>query len=150
MAQLVKRFIATAVFTTALAACFEEKAETLADLELKNGQKVAALVSDTVANVIIAFSPGHCFSCDRTLSDLLAAKQPKGVVSLRLATKLPTPGEMLMLRMRRIALNGVLLKAPSETLWVEVMRSGRRIASLRNPAAIELRRTLTETVGYQW
>jgi hypothetical protein len=127
--------------------CQHPRESTLLASELDDGTRVRSLVHKKGTSILVAFAPSHCFTCDKSLTEFLTERPPAGIHVLLLATNRPSSGERLMLKMRRIAISGVLRSAPPETLLVEVFRSGSRVASIRNPSSTKVRGILTEQIS---
>jgi hypothetical protein len=120
-------------------ACSPKRESDLLRAELSNGSAVASLLRADSATALIAIAPRHCFSCDKSLAELVRLKPASPTRVLTILSRTPTPGERLMFQLNHVALAGILKRELSDTVTLQVVRDGRTISLYHNPSAAQVR-----------
>lgn len=125
------------------AACRGPSEKSLLGATLADGASVSSLVVGDSVSVIVAVSPSHCFTCDKSLMEFVRTRPRAGVRFVVLSMTKPTAGEKLMFRVSRVKLAGVLRAPLRDSIVVEVVHRGTTELVSYNPSPSRLRELST-------
>lgn len=119
--------------------CTRDRSQQVLQSTLRNGDSLQSVVKQKSVTLLVVMEPGHCFSCDPALLQLLRTRPLQGRELVVVASTSPSRGEKTMLQLHRISIAAILREPAPDSLILLLLDKGRVVDDLRNPSPGQIR-----------